>query len=526
MKSFLKIYYIFFSLPLFAQISPGDLTEAHKYLEGIWNCTQCHELGEDVTNFKCLNCHSHINNSIEMKTGFHSSAEVISKKCYTCHSEHHGRNFDIIRFDHDEFEHSKTGFKLTGKHLEVECEDCHKPDLIQMEELKENSGTFLGLSQNCHTCHEDYHQGTLGINCTNCHTTETFKHASKFNHDSAMFILAGAHQKVECENCHKVVIRNNKNFQVFVGLQFNQCTDCHEDIHRGKFGNNCESCHSTISFKQIKNIEQFDHSKTNFPLVGQHQFVACRDCHKASLSSKPNYKKCIDCHDDFHKGEFTINNNIRDCSECHTEESFLPSTFTLELHRKTDFPLTGSHLAVQCTSCHIVQNDYRFEFTSFSCIECHENIHKGKMSNRFLSDQTCEGCHNTVLWSDIKFDHDRTDFELRGKHSEINCTDCHFRNVNNKFIQEFQDLSQNCEDCHNDIHFNQFDISGLTDCSRCHGFNNWEPVYFDHSKTEFPLDGKHADVKCKECHKEIQTPVGKFLKYKFEETKCINCHSS
>jgi len=46
------IVYLFISLFLWTnltgQISPGDLTTAHAELEGIRNCTQCHDLGGHI----------------------------------------------------------------------------------------------------------------------------------------------------------------------------------------------------------------------------------------------------------------------------------------------------------------------------------------------------------------------------------------------------------------------------------------------------------------------------------------------
>ena len=525
MKRYLYIY-LALSISLIAQISPGDLTEAHKDLEGMSNCTKCHELGEEVKDEKCLDCHSEIKLSIEQNSGFHSSPEVTSQKCYQCHSEHHGRNFQIIRFDKDNFEHSTTGFDLAGKHAEIKCEDCHKREFIQSAELKDNEGTFLGLSQSCNSCHDDYHQGTLGTACADCHDTKSFKPASKFDHNSAKFKLAGAHNDVECKDCHKIEIRNNKSFQVFVGLQFERCINCHTDVHKGKFGPVCEDCHSTVSFKQIKNIEKFDHSQTNFALIGQHQFVKCKDCHKTSLTAELKHEKCIDCHKDYHKGEFTANGEIRDCSECHLESGYLPSTYTLELHQKTGFALTGSHLALPCVFCHKTNDEYHFKFSRVGCIECHDNIHKGFISSKFLSDDNCIECHKTTMWSEVEFDHNRTNFKLEGKHGQIVCSSCHIKKNGNALSQNFVNLSTLCESCHKDVHFNQFKIDGKTNCERCHGFNNWQAEKFDHAKTKFPLDGKHANVSCEKCHKQIETPVGKFVKYKIEETKCIDCHSS
>ncbi len=47
-------------LRLAAQISPGALSSPHSHLEGISNCTQCHELGNKVSDNKCLACHTEI----------------------------------------------------------------------------------------------------------------------------------------------------------------------------------------------------------------------------------------------------------------------------------------------------------------------------------------------------------------------------------------------------------------------------------------------------------------------------------
>jgi len=55
---FVKILFlVFISQFVYGQISPGDLSNAHKDLEGMSNCTKCHALGEKVENNKCLDCH-------------------------------------------------------------------------------------------------------------------------------------------------------------------------------------------------------------------------------------------------------------------------------------------------------------------------------------------------------------------------------------------------------------------------------------------------------------------------------------
>ena len=164
---------IFFIIPVNAQISPGDLTSAHAKFEGISNCTKCHVLGKQVQVSKCLDCHTEIKKLMDSNRGYHAGSEVKGKNCWSCHSEHHGRNFRIINFNRDGFDHSKAGFRLTGKHAEIKCDDCHKQEFIQMQEVIARKNTLLGLKETCKSCHEDIHRGSLGNKCSNCHNTTT-----------------------------------------------------------------------------------------------------------------------------------------------------------------------------------------------------------------------------------------------------------------------------------------------------------------------------------------------------------------
>lgn len=216
------------------------------------------------------------------------------------------------------------------------------------------------MSTDCSACHEDYHQKTLGENCSSCHNSESFKPAIKFDHSSAAFKLTGAHQKVECSGCHKIQNKNGKEFQTFKGIPFQNCNSCHKDVHNGSFGQNCSGCHQTSSFRQLL-TGSFDHSKTKFPLAGKHKSVNCNNCHKAPSGYKMQFALCADCHTDYHKGQFIVNNVTENCADCHSENGFKPSLYTLEKHNKLQFQLTGGHLATPCESCHYQQNIWHFK---------------------------------------------------------------------------------------------------------------------------------------------------------------------
>ena len=587
-----------------AQISPGALTTAHANLEGLSRCTQCHILGDKVSNAKCLDCHTELKSRIEAGKGFHISAEVRGQDCFKCHSEHHGRNFEMIRFDIERFDHSLTGYTLTGAHVNLDCAECHKRDFIRDNQLRLKTETYLGLGTQCTACHTDFHQGTLSNTCTDCHTTESFVSASQFSHAKTDFPLRGAHQNVDCASCHQVTTRNGSSFQEFSGVTFTNCSSCHNDPHSGRFGgncrechveesfhvlrgmgdfnhnrtrfplagkhrtinctschdtrahtspmfkdfagkdvtnctachddvhdqifgNDCRACHSEESFRAVRNFTALDHQKTNFPLEGKHEVVDCRKCHEAPamIESLP-HNRCADCHTDFHEGQFVTNSRTPDCASCHTVDGFAGSTFTVAQHNETAFPLTGAHLATPCFSCHFTEDKWLFKNIGTRCIDCHTDIHAGSIGIQYYQDQTCTSCHVTESWRSVVFDHTLTGFTLEGAHTRQACSACHLpdhtADGTNQIV--FSGLSADCVSCHQDIHRQQFEVNGVTDCSRCHGYAHWSPGAFDHNTARFVLEGAHVTVACDACHRETVENGVSFVTYRLENFACVDCH--
>lgn len=586
---------------LHAQLSPGDLTFSHASLEGISNCTQCHTLGKKVSNDKCLVCHEEIKSRIDQGAGYHASNEVSGKDCATCHSEHHGRRFDMVRFDEVNFNHNLTGYRLTGAHQKIDCRQCHLPDFIDEPDLKKREETYLGLDQKCAACHEDYHQNTLSNNCATCHTTTAFTPAGNFNHDQTDFALLGKHKEVECIECHQMESRNDASFQVFAGVAFANCNSCHDDVHQNNLGTNCKQCHTEQSFASTNQIRRFNHSQTNFPLKGAHQRINCADCHSLTatpatifqdkLGIEPNnciachddvhhnkfgntcvdchnensfqeismadfnhnltdfslqgkhqgvdcrqchtesfitplsHNECAACHVDYHEGEFISSSPHRDCAQCHTEDGFEITLYTLEDHNNSNFRLEGAHLATPCFACHLAEEKWTFKDIGTNCVDCHEDIHAGFISEKYYPNQSCESCHITESWVENHFDHNLTAFELLGVHAEQSCMACHGVDESHPNPYEgFVALSMVCTACHDNVHDQQFAQNGITDCTRCHSFENWEITGFNHDNTAFKLVGKHAEIACEACHKPIEENGEIFTKYKFESFECVVCH--
>ncbi len=108
----------------------------------------------------------------------------------------------------------------------------------------------------------------------------------------------------------------------------------------------CATCHAPEGWLPVRISTAFDHGKTGFALTGSHARATCRSCH-ASLDFKGTATTCSSCHSDVHRGELGA-----DCSRCHTTRSFLDRSQQVRAHQETRFPLTGSHVAVDCESCH------------------------------------------------------------------------------------------------------------------------------------------------------------------------------
>ncbi|MEI6577167.1 MAG: cytochrome C [Bacteroidota bacterium] len=489
------------------------------------NCTQCHILGEKISNDKCLECHKELKSRITAQKGYHVSSQVRGKNCSMCHNDHHGKTFKIIKFDPEKFDHSLTGYKLEGAHAKKACKDCHKAEFIKKQEIKKKKFSYLGLETECTACHIDYHQKTLSLNCENCHNNTAFKPASQFSHNKTKFPLNGKHLDVQCVKCHKLETLAGKKFQEFKGIKYDNCNSCHKDIHDNKFGPNCKQCHSETSFRSIKQTGGFDHNKTDYKLEGKHQSVDCKKCHKNKVTDPLSFKLCKDCHEDYHEKQFITDGLNSDCDKCHDVQGFANSGFSLEKHNEGQFKLSGAHIATPCFSCHKKTEKWSFRKIGINCADCHENIHEAKTEISQQKFSECKTCHDMAKWSDVNYDHSKTKFPLSGIHAHQNCRKCHFKeSKNEKTDLNFSGLKTICTECHKDTHNKQFERLGATDCSRCHTFNDWKISVFDHNKTDFKLDGKHKNLACIKCHNVVQESSEKYVLYKIKKTKCEDCH--
>ena len=520
-----------------AQLSPGALHLSHSQLEGVANCTKCHETGRQLSAKKCLACHTLLFKRISAGEGAHANEQF--KQCENCHIEHQGRNFDLIHWNEGKqnFDHRLSGYPLEGAHKQLKCEQCHRSENIrdQTSLLRKNKNlnrTFLGLTQSCLTCHKDRHKGQLSTLCQTCHGFSEWKPAQNFNHTNTSFPLLGRHKTVPCSGCHPQ--KEDLGIQ-YKNLSFKGCADCHPDIHDGRLGGQCNRCHTPEGWRG--NLSgSFNHDNTKYPLRGKHERVACTSCHTKGRSLKNvRYAYCRDCHDDYHRGQFASREQKGTCEECHTVKGFSPSLFTVAAHQKTTYPLDGAHLAVPCIACHKKSGTgMQFRLLSYDCLSCHPDPHGGEVDTYLdqFSPSTnksgCQYCHNTKGWGTILFDHSKTGFVLLSAHQSVHCISCHTKN--NRGVIRISGLNSRCNTCHTDIHNGQFaDAENLvnTECQRCHQPDDWHKPVFDHNKdSAFPLKGRHAELLCRECHKTENKNGRIFVRYKPLAVTCLSCHGN
>jgi len=286
------------------------------------------------------------------------------------------------------------------------------------------------------------------------------------------------------------------------------------------------------------------------PLARAHQSLEgtthCGACHK--LGAGETQFKCLECHTEisqriatrrgYHAAVAKPGGTSRDCVACHSDHNgqdfpliyWEPSEKAFD-HSKTGYLLEGKHAGLSCRQCHNAKNIPDFERASLKtadlsrtflglsrdCGSCHTDPHRGQLG------KACEKCHDSIDWKrTLPFDHARTRFPLTGAHARVACQKCHKPESADPKVLQYVGLSfAQCADCHYDPHKGAFKAA----CESCHTTASWKRVSttevrarFDHSRTRYPLLGRHAEARCTDCH------TGGDFKRPVAYEKCGDCH--
>ena len=187
-------------------------------------------------------------------------------------------------------------------------------------------------------------------------------------------------------------------------------------------------------------------------------------------------------------------------------------------------PLSRAHHDLEgnlnCMKCHRPGGERGVDD---QCLACHREIRwligerRGYHGKEAPKD--CAKCHpeHAGLEFDLvrlpggrpeAYDHRLTGWPLTGKHAGKPCAACHGRPEfrvsppadlaprSGGAVRGWTGLGVACRGCHEDVHRGALGA----DCERCHATGSFTLPAFDHSKTSFPLAGKHAPVPCAKCH--------------------------
>jgi hypothetical protein len=392
------------SAGVFNHASTGfPLTNSHATVA----CNLCHINGNyslQIAPTNCGNAQCHLTDWNNTNAPPHSAAGATFAvaNCATCHT--------TVSWTTATFDHSITGFALTGMHVSpspTPCASCHV-----------NNNYSLN-STACYGCHTADWQSTATLggsvpnhitagfptDCSICHSTTNWT-TSTFNHSTTTFPLTGAHTTVACALCHV-----NSNYS---GTLPTDCYSCHtadwqstttlggsvpNHVTSG-YPTTCASCHTTTSWLGAT----FNHNATGFPLTGAHVTVACNLCH---TTSNPPPTDCYSCHTADWNSTATLGGSVPNhvaasqvagtqfvtsaCSTCHTTTNWLGATFT-----HSWWPTNHGNAGGICGTCHTNSSDY----SAFVCSNgtCHpqsqiNNTHKGVSSYVYSTGATCYACH-------------------------------------------------------------------------------------------------------------------------------------
>ena len=569
--------------------APGPLTRVHgreEDLAGSSGCNACHGGWFSTMTASCLECHADIGTQIDESRGLHGSvAKATAQQCSVCHGEHHGENFDIVNKqsfalagapDPLAFEHTLVGFEMDGAHLDLKCSECHThaDDAV----LEKGARRYMGLDQDCASCHTDVHEGRMVVACASCHGQSKWDGLHSLGHEKQL-PLVGGHGDVSCRTCHA---ENTAHSLEALGAGIAErtvrtCTECHESPHDPDFvaasahdlhqpvAQVCVACHAaehTTFRDEHLTLSSEEHARSGFSLDAPHDVPKCAECHDPKLTTfEERYPgrsndTCSACHADPHGGQFATGPfSTGDCTACHDKLHFEPHTFTLADHELASLPLTGAHARTDCNECHVVPAEDAprvFRGTAAKCEDCHEDAHDGFFAAAFAlapppSPGECAACHGTENFHDVPesgFDHGRwTGFPVLGAHAQSSCEICHvpapvadaFGRTFGWVSAKFGDVA-GCVTCHQDPHAGQFDREGLprtldgrADCARCHDEVSFRTFSrgFDHGLwTGFVLANEHAETSCSGCHAQLQRPDATGRTWgRSRGSACSDCHT-
>ncbi|MBI3478802.1 MAG: hypothetical protein HY016_00345 [Nitrosomonadales bacterium] len=393
------------------------------------------------------------------------------------------------------FDHSKTGFNLTGAHILARCASCHV------------DGVFKGTPRDCSSCHVAGNR--MGAQ------SKTSKHVVTV---------------APCERCHQSTAWTPVVFN-HVGLAPGFCLICHNGTAAtGKPSghvvttDSCDACHKTVAWKPL--------AAGGMPANHLPTTQTCSLCHSTGFGAN--------------SGVMSHAGIINGCATCHNG-----ATYAVGM-KPVSMPTNHLPTSMPCETCHSSTN-----FTTFllptsaammnhagivsNCAQCHNGqVFAGvtplsKPSTHLLTSSPCENCHtstSTFLVMNL------TTPPMGHLPTTSPCSTCH--GVGAAFlpgVMTHTGIMGGCASCHNGQVF-----TGVTPVAKpVNHLPTSAPCETCHSTSSTAVGGfagttmKHTGIVsgCTNCHNGQSffgvtppLPVSKATNHIPTSMSCETCHTS
>jgi hypothetical protein len=218
-------------------VVPGDMSGSHAFLSE--NCAACHAPVKGIEPTRCVACHATNKDLMQRQpTAFHAQVGT----CSGCHVEHQGTKRMPTAMDHvllARIGRAELGARSLGP---VEIESAIGFATRSTAELKLQAGPEVpgdGSALKCASCHatKDRHQGMLGSDCVQCHSTSQWSIAT-FRHPSP--------RSTECAQCHRPPPSHGMGHFPMMSAPMARQPDAKVE--------QCYLCHQTTSWNDIKGV--------------------------------------------------------------------------------------------------------------------------------------------------------------------------------------------------------------------------------------------------------------------------------
>jgi hypothetical protein len=248
------------------------------------SCQKCHpqKAGDKAAVYKplstaCRDCHADVH------------LKQFTKNCDACHTTL-GFSGAALKFNHQ----TDSTFTLQGKHASLACQKCHKKTRAAFPAGLGEAVLYKPLSNECVSCHGDHHQGQLSKECSQCHGFDSFKTVPGFDHDRSRFSLRLFHEKVSCRKCHPLTVltAGGKTLQTVKYKNISgECRECHRDFDHSRTAFALTGAHDGLDCSECHNSRTPNVRKQG---TGKKDETECTLCHRSPHLGQRN--NCRECH--------------------------------------------------------------------------------------------------------------------------------------------------------------------------------------------------------------------------------------